>query len=430
MMTTAPACRSGGALDASSDRDEAVFVAVDPASSSLTDRAIAQAITHLRAKPQDDGARVTLAQAYLQKVREVGDPTFYGRADALLKDVAKRQKNNPDVLVTKGTLALALHDFKDALELGKRALKAAPGNTGAYGVLVDAQNELGDLDAALTSTQAMVDAKPNLPSLARVSYARELRGDLPGAIAAMTQAVAAGGSSGGENVAYAQAQLGGLLLTSGDLAGADRAFDAALVSFPLFTLAEAGKARVLVARDRPSEAADILGRVVERQPLAEHAIAQADALTAAGRMDEAQRAGELVDVIARLYRANGVNVDREIALFSADTRPSKESLSQARKALENRPSPASHDVLAWNLYKTGSIVKAARESDTALRFGSKDPQERYHAAAIALALDDREKAKGHLQVTLSTNPRFSAPRVADVSTLAAQLGLVMPPVPQ
>jgi hypothetical protein len=79
-------------------------------------------------------------------------------------------------------------------------------------------------------------------------------------------------------------------------------------------------------------------------------------------------------------------------------------------------------VLAWNLYRTGKFDAAAKESDLALRLGSRDPQERFHAAAIAFARGDRPAAAGHLQIVLSSNPRFSAALASEVTKLAGELG--------
>ena len=46
-------------------------------------------------------------------------------------------------------------------------------------MVVDANNELGRYPQALKATQQMVNLRPNLASLSRVSYERELHGDLP-----------------------------------------------------------------------------------------------------------------------------------------------------------------------------------------------------------------------------------------------------------
>lgn len=429
LAATAPGCsRGSGTSGGGDDTASSPFVAVDPGSASPTDKAIARAQERLRADFNNDSARLALAQAFLQKAREVGDPTLYTKARVLLDEAEKGRKDDPAVLVAQGALALAQHRFEDALELGRRAVKAAPGSAGALGVVVDALNELGRYDQALEATQAMVDAKPNLSSLARVSYARELRGDLDGAIAAMTQAVTAGAGAG-ENVAFVEVQLGNLLLTSGDVAGAEASYAAAQRSFPGYALAEAGRARALVARGDPATAADVLAGVVRVLPTSEHAIAHGDALAAAGRRTEATEAYALVDAITRLYRANGVNVDLELALFAADREPGPETVKQARRAAEERPSIQGHDALAWALFTAGKIDEAWPEARRALATGSRDPLLRFHAAAIAEARGQRDVAARHLRVVLATNPRFSAVLTPKVAALATKHGLQLPPAP-
>ena len=114
-----------------------------------------------------------------------------------------RAPRTPDGFATAGELALARHDFKRALELGRRA-----GTIGAP-IRVDALVELGRYDEAERELQAMIDRKPNLAAYARVSYLRELRGDLDGAAEAMRFAAAAGGPAA-ENRAYVLALLGEL----------------------------------------------------------------------------------------------------------------------------------------------------------------------------------------------------------------------------
>jgi len=405
------------------------FVRIDPSSASPTDRAIAKAQDKLRADMRDDGARLALANAFLQKAREKADPALYSRADTLLRTLADRQPGDKRVLVSRAVLALARHDFRGGLVLADKAVAAAPGDAGPLGVVVDALNELGRPEEALVATQQMVDAKPNLASYSRASYARELRGDLAGAAAAMQQAVIAGSGEAPENRAFTQVQLGTLLLTSGDLAGAEAAYRAALATFPGSAAARAGQAKVLVARGRPAEAAELLAQVVADQPLAEYAIALSDALLGAGRPDEARRADERVDAIQALYTANGVNVDLELALFAADRRPGKAALGLARKGFATHPSLFGHDVVAWNLFKVGKLGDAAKESAAALRLGSKDPVQRYHAAVIAFARGDRDAATLHMRVVLDTNPRFLAATVADVERLSRELGLTLPPPP-
>lgn len=426
LVATAPACRGGGSRQGPSS-GPIPFVAVDRDSASPTDRAIAAAQARLSAEPEDEQARLDLAQAFLQKAREVGDPSLYAKARGLLDPLLPRRPADPAVLVAGGTLALAQHRFADALELGRRAVVVAPNHAAAYGVVADAGNELGRYGEALEATQRMADLKPNLAALSRVSYARELRGDLPGAIQAMTQAVTAGNAAGGENLAYVQVLLGHLLLTSGDLRGAEASYAAADRSFPGFAAARAGRARLEVARGRPQDAAGLLAEVVRVQPIPEYAVAHADALFAAGRTTEAAEAHELVRAIAALHEANGVNVDLDLALFDADHSPGRGAVARARRALSGRPGIFGHDVLAWSLFRTGQLEEAWRESVRALKLGTIDPQLRFHAAAIAFGRGDRRAAAEQLRVVLETNPRFSALYAGEVEELASGLGLSVPP---
>ncbi|MDP9441936.1 MAG: tetratricopeptide repeat protein, partial [Actinomycetota bacterium] len=397
------------------------------ASASATDREVAVQQAKLQATPDDANARLALATLFLQKVRETGDPTFYGKADALLTGLAKDRKDDPAVLIAQGGLALGRHEFDEALRLGRRAVDLAPGNSAALGVVVDASNELGRYDDALAATQAMVDAKPDLASLSRVSYARELRGDLDGAITAMAQAVNAAGGSG-ENLSYTQVLLGNLLLNNGDLAGAEAAYAAAEQSFPGFALPKAGRARLLLARGDTAGAAQLLGEVVQVLPTAEHAIAHGDALQSLGRTREADEAYALVRAIGRLNADNGVNVDLEMALFEADHSPGSDAVEGARRALKNRPGIQAHDVMAWSLFTAGK-GNPWPDAKKAIALGSRDPLIRYHAAAIAFQRGDREAARTNLEIVLATNPRFSPVLAPRVSELASKLGLAPPSSP-
>jgi len=74
----------------------------------------------------------------------------------------------PGCFIAQGTLLLARGiSFRDGLEVGRRALEVAPRNEAAYGLVVDASNELGALrEAARGDAQEMVDVRPNLSSRA------------------------------------------------------------------------------------------------------------------------------------------------------------------------------------------------------------------------------------------------------------------------
>ena len=80
----------------------------------------------LRAHPNSGEAASLLGLAYLQKVREVGDPSYYPKAEELFDRALDRNKQDLNALVGLGTLALARHDFAEALDRGQRAATLNP----------------------------------------------------------------------------------------------------------------------------------------------------------------------------------------------------------------------------------------------------------------------------------------------------------------
>jgi tetratricopeptide (TPR) repeat protein len=377
-----------------------------------TDELIASLQATVRSHPDNSGEYVLLADAYMQKVRETGDAGYYARAEGVLA-IARRVDPRSSALYTGlGTLALARHDFRDALRYGQRAHALAPDLVRPLGVVVDAQVELGRYDAAAHTLQRMLDAKPNLASYSRTSYLRELHGDLAGAASAMRLAVDAGGAAP-ENVAYVQALLGQLELTRGRLSAAGHAYRLALYSFPGYAPAEAGLARVDAARGRLGSAIERLRTVAERLPLPEYVIALGEAELAAGRPVQARADFDLVRAERRLLAANGVNTDTEIAVFEADHGSPGRAVGLARRAWANAPSVRSADALGWALTAAGRPVAGLAWAHRALRLGSRDPLFLYHAGMAARAAGRSGEARTLLGRALSLNPRFSplyAPR--------------------
>src|SRR5262249_27781104 len=119
---------------------------VEPVAASQTDRLIASNQALLRAAPYDMTALAALAAAYLQKVREGGDPAYYPKAEALLVSTLKLQPDNGEALIQMGALSLGRHRFRDALDWGDRAIAVDPYSARALGVAGDAQIELGRYD--------------------------------------------------------------------------------------------------------------------------------------------------------------------------------------------------------------------------------------------------------------------------------------------
>jgi tetratricopeptide (TPR) repeat protein len=324
--------------------------------------------------------------ALLQKVRETGDPRNYVAAEAAFKRALAEDPHNAAALAGMGSLAAGRHDFRGGLEYARRARAEAPEIVRFYGTEIDALVELGRYGEAERVLQRMVDLKPNLSSYARVSYFRELHGDLAGAVEAMRLAVSAGGDAP-ENVAYVQTLLGNLELQRGRATVAERSYRLALARFPRYAPARAGLARVAVAQGDLAQAISRYRALITVLPLPEYVIALGEAELAAGRRAAAKRDFELVRIERRLYERSGVNLDLELALFEADHGSPRRALELAQRAWEAAPSVRSADALGWALTRSGRPEAGLAYAHKALRLGSKDPLFLRHARMTAQAVE-------------------------------------------
>lgn len=384
--------------------------------------AVAQLQARLRRNPQDVDAYAQLGLALLQRVRETADPTLYTQAEQALDAALERDPQHLDALTGKGVLALARHHFAEALKWGQRAQAQNPYRAATYGIIGDAQVELGQYEAATATIQKMVDTRPDLRSYSRVAYIRELYGETDGAIEAMQMAVRSG-TPGTEGTLWTQYQLGNLFFNRGDLARAEQVYSAALALRPDYAYAQAGIARVRAAQGNHAEAIKRYHAIVARLPLPEFVIALGELYEVNGQAAQAQAQYDLVRAMQQLNASAGVNVDMELALFNADHGADPaQALAQAQAAYQERPSIYAADALAWALYRHGDYVAAQRAIDEALHLGTRDALLHFHAGMIANARGDRALARQHLTQALAINPYFSVRYAPQARALLAELG--------
>jgi tetratricopeptide (TPR) repeat protein len=369
--------------------------------------AISKLQARLKNNPDDTYAYAQLGLGLLQQVRESGDLSLYTRAGKAFQEALTRDPKQLDALVGQGILALALHDFHGALQWADKAWAINPFRAQILGIKVDGQVELGRYDETVQTLQKMVDLRPDLDSYSRVSYVRELYGDVDGAIEAMRSAVQTA-LPGSESWAWTLTHLGHLYFNRGELTEAAAIYEQVLVAKANYPYALAGQARVAAAQGNTSEAIAIYKQITERLPLPEFIIALGELYEATGQADAARQQYDLVGVIQQLNAAAGMNVDLEMALFTASHgNDPAAAVQQARAAYAERPTIYAADTLAWALYQQGEYAEAWQLSQEALRLGTKDALLHFHAGMIAAKVGDQEAARTHLQTALAINPHFS-----------------------
>lgn len=397
-----------------------------PAAQAAPDE-LAEAERAVAADPGNLGALQALGLAATNAAIATGDPALYAlagdafdRADALAPD-------HPDTLVGRGKLALSLHEFAEALELGQRAVGVRPDHAASLGVVVDAQVELGQYDGAAATLQRMLDVRPDLAALTRTSYLRELRGDLDGATLALRQAGAAGSRSPLDRAQLAALE-GDLALRRADVRAAADAYDRAAALLPDLPAVPAGQARVLAASGHLDAALALLDQAADRRPSATLLLLHADLLRLAGRGEEADSAVRLVRASADLARTAGQVVDLEMARFEADHGDPARAIELAQAAYDARPDNVfAADALAWALHSAGDDAAALPLVEQALRLGGADAGMQSRAALVFAAAGDEGRAREHLSLALRGAPVSAVAQYREVLALAESLDVVPPP---
>jgi tetratricopeptide (TPR) repeat protein len=372
-----------------------------------TDLLLERLQERLRSYPADQEAYLGLGSAYLQKARETGDPSYYTRGEEALLKALELDPESAQTMTLLGGVALGRHEFPKALEWAERSLEINPSYAGTYGVLGDAQVELGRYKAAFESFQRMVDLKPNLDSYARVSYARQLSGDVEGAVEAMQRAVASSRPET-EGAAWARVHLGDLYFNSGRTDEAAEQYEAALMDFKSYHLALAALGKARAAQGKYNEAIRFYEQAAAIIPQPTTLVALGDLYARTGRPDQAQLQYDTVEFIGKLSAFNQQLYNRELALFYADHDIKlEEALKLTTQEIKVRQDIYGYDALAWALFKNGRVREAADAIAEAMKLGTEDASIYYHAGMIYYRLGDQQQARQHLQQALKLNPHFS-----------------------
>jgi tetratricopeptide (TPR) repeat protein len=117
-------------------------------------------------------------------------------------------------------------------KLAKALNKRVPDDVMVYGLLTDANVELGNYKDAEIAAQWMLNLRPgNLPALTRAARLRELFGDAEGAYELMEMAYQSTPPTETGERACILTQMGHLRLASGSTDAAEKLFQQALTSF-------------------------------------------------------------------------------------------------------------------------------------------------------------------------------------------------------
>jgi tetratricopeptide (TPR) repeat protein len=357
-------------------------------------------------RPPSADQHVLRAQRLLERVRSTEDPRFYREAVRELAEARRLEPRSAAVALGHGELEMSRHNFRAGLRWGLRARRLAPDTVRPLGLIADAQIELGRYRDAERTLQRLVELKPGVASYSRISYFRELHGDLPGAIEAMRLAVSAAGTKPAD-VAGLRVLLGHLELSSRRVAEGARLFRLVLESDPANAKALDGLADVELARGRPRAALARWRRLSAAVPSPHYAGDVVELSQLYGTPAETRRAIARVNALDRGLVAAGADIDGEAAVFEADYGSPRRALAMARRAYAEAPAVQRADALGWALTRTGRPAEAIRYAREAMRLGTPEPMFLYHGAIAAKEAGRDALARRWLRHLLDENPRFS-----------------------
>jgi tetratricopeptide (TPR) repeat protein len=342
------------------------------------ERRVKEMESRLAQRPDDVRAATLLAEALVREMRVTGNAGLAMRAEQILKKALKEDPANYETNRMLATLYLSQHRFREAIEAAEKNRNARPADSVNYGAMGDGHLELGEYAQAFDAFDRMMQLKPSAAAYARVAYAREIQGNLTGALDAMKMAAEATAADDPEALAWTRSQVGELYWQMGRLQEAKSAFVDASHAFPGHPFAVTGYAKVTAAEGDLKSALNLLEGLARTSPTPDLAARIGDLLERLGRHAEAERQFALAEAAWK----SDIPEPKNLARFLADHGKPQDAVKVAEEAAASRHDIFTEDALAWSYFKSGRVMDAQAAIARALETGSKDRDIVAHAAAI------------------------------------------------
>lgn len=382
---------------------------------------IAAAQKAVAAFPDRASAHAQLAAAHIRLARRTGDHSQYSMASESIERALQIAPADIPARKLKASVLLSDHEFAKGLGIATELEREAPNDAFIYGLLADANTELGNYDKGVEWAQKMVDLRPNSSSYARVANLRSLHGDHKGAVEAYKLAARTADPADQEAVAYCLSQLASEYWKHGAYDESEQAFDEALSVLPDYHLALAGKARTLAAKGKFEEASELMVSANSLSPQTANVVLLGDIYQRMGREDLSREQYQLAENGEKHFPYT--HDAHRVALYWADSGINlEEALTIARDDHATQKDLYASDTYAWCLYMNGETAEARKIIKEALRLGPNDALIAYHAGMIEHRLGDEDSAKKYLSLALKLNPQFDLVQAAKAAETLSSLG--------
>lgn len=412
---------------------EQLLAALPPVTNTSAGKLRTAAVTRINSNPGNAAMWNALGDALAQESRDTALPVFCDHAEAAYREALRLTPASGEAMTGLSWAFGQRHQFDESIAWAKKALAVRADLPDAYGLLGDAELELGSYDEALDHYQKMMDLRPDLSSWSRGAHLLWITGDKSKAIWLMERAMKAGGPYA-ENSAWCRARLAMMLFNDGALLPAEQTLAPALTAGSHNAHILLAAAKVAAAKEDHASARTHCETILKAGPNLEALAMLGDLTAVAGDKGGAEKYYQQVEALHKSHVATGVHDHMAMAKFLADhDRNPVEALRLAEPAKLTK-NVVEADILAWVYLKNGDIPSAVTAMKRALSRNTQDAELHYHAAMIAAAAGDKTSAQKHLSQVMSYNSNFSVLHSSlarqKAESLAAEVAARSAPAPK
>lgn len=379
----------------------------------LVQNQYSDALNNLRKKPENHEAALKMVQVFINEARVTGEHGhYYPAALEVLNGILATKPASEDIQFQvkslQASVLLSQHEFEQALVAAKEGVQLYNYNAGIHGSLTDAYVELGDYKKAVETADKMMSIRPDLRSYSRISYLREIYGDIDGAIEAMKLAVTAG-YPGYEQTAWARLTLGNLYENTGQLDKAEGEYTTILQNRPNYAFSVAALASIAQKRGDLEKAETLLKEACAIIPEVGFYVQLAALYQSTNRVGESQKLIKEIWEMLQDDVNSGHNMNMEYTQIYLDlVGDYDKALNYALIEYEKRPNNIDvNKLVAIAYYKKGDYKKAHQHIKKATITNSKNPELLLVKGLTAEKLGDKKMGKQAIKMAMDNNPYLS-----------------------
>lgn len=321
--------------------------------------------------------------AYLKLFKQSGEiehlhASFrcFEKANSLLS--GKQKAAN---LLTLSELSIMKHDFGAARDFAEAAVPLTDEKFGPEMMRFDAYMELGDYMVCET----ILERNKRMDSfdyLVRLGKFKDHEGNLDSAIVYMEQAEKLVKHEDSKRALWIKANLGDMYGHAGRIEESYQKYLSVLVQEPSYNYALKGIAWIAYSADKnPAEARRILTVLHSKTNLPDHHLSLAELAEFENNLPLATKHIDTFVMEASKPEYQGM-YNKYLIEIHSDRGDFDKALALSHEEVSKRPTPATHDWLAWSLHKAGKSGESVSMYEKLVEGKTEEPDVMFHMAMV------------------------------------------------